>query len=84
VIKEKTGEITLTTENIPDQLTERPQWVSWRLEVRKGEPTKVPYTRHEEQGFFGRPDDLEDIRRGSRGLRDIGAHSLRRPRLRLL
>ena len=44
MIKEKTGEITLTTENIPDQLTERPQWVCWRLEVRKGEPTKVPYT----------------------------------------
>jgi primase-polymerase (primpol)-like protein len=44
VIKEKTGEITLITQNIPDQLTERPQWVCWRLEERKGEPTKVPYT----------------------------------------
>jgi putative DNA primase/helicase len=32
------------TENIPDQLTERPQWVCWRLEERKGEMTKVPYT----------------------------------------
>jgi putative DNA primase/helicase len=44
VIKEKTGEITLTTENIPDQLTERPQWVCWRREMRDGKLTKVPYT----------------------------------------
>jgi putative DNA primase/helicase len=43
VIKEKTGEITLTTENIPDQLTERPQWVCWRREMRDGKLTKVPY-----------------------------------------
>ena len=44
MIKEKTGEITLTTENIPEQLTERPQWVCWRREVRDGKLTKVPYT----------------------------------------
>ena len=44
MIKETTGEITLTSENIPDQLTERPQWVCWRLETRDGKPTKVPYT----------------------------------------
>ena len=44
MIKEKTGEITLTTENIPDQLTERPQWVCWRREMRDGKLTKVPYT----------------------------------------
>ena len=44
MIKEATGEITLITENIPDQLTERPQWVCWRLETRDGKPTKVPYT----------------------------------------
>src|SRR5918995_6188544 len=31
-------------ENIPEPLTERPQWVCWRLEERKGEMTKVPYT----------------------------------------
>jgi putative DNA primase/helicase len=31
-------------ENIPKQLTERPQWVCWRLEERKGDMTKVPYT----------------------------------------
>jgi len=31
-------------ENIPAQLTERPQWVCWRLEMREGKPTKVPYT----------------------------------------
>jgi len=31
-------------ENIPEQLTERPQWVCWRLEVRGGKLTKIPYT----------------------------------------
>jgi primase-polymerase (primpol)-like protein len=31
-------------ENIPEQLTERPQWVCWRREIRDGKPTKVPYT----------------------------------------
>jgi primase-polymerase (primpol)-like protein len=32
-------------ENIPERLTERPQWVCWRLEEREpGEMTKVPYT----------------------------------------
>jgi putative DNA primase/helicase len=44
VIKETTGAPALITENIPDQLTERPQWVCWRLEIRGGKPTKVPYT----------------------------------------
>lgn len=33
-----------TIENIPEQLTERPQWVCWRREIRAGKPTKVPYT----------------------------------------
>src|SRR5215217_3913980 len=32
------------TENIPEQLTERPQWVCWRYEERDGKTTKVPYT----------------------------------------
>src|SRR5918995_5996023 len=31
-------------ENIPEQLTERPQWVCWRLEERDDKMTKVPYT----------------------------------------
>src|SRR5215213_3160002 len=31
-------------ENIPEELTERPQWVCWRREIRDGKPTKVPYT----------------------------------------
>ncbi len=31
-------------QNIPEELTERPQWVCWRLETRSGRPTKVPYT----------------------------------------
>jgi putative DNA primase/helicase len=43
VIKEATGLITPSTENIPEQLTDRPQWVCWRLEMRGGKPTKVPY-----------------------------------------
>ena len=31
-------------ENIPGQLTERPQWVCWRVLEREGKkPTKVPY-----------------------------------------
>ncbi len=30
-------------ENIPERLTERPQWVVWRLEEREGKMTKVPY-----------------------------------------
>lgn len=30
-------------ENIPEQLTERPQWVCWRLEEREGKLTKMPY-----------------------------------------
>jgi len=31
-------------ENIPERLTERPQWVNWRLEERDGKTTKMPYT----------------------------------------
>ena len=31
-------------ENIPERLTERPQWVCWRLEERGDKTTKVPYT----------------------------------------
>ena len=29
-------------ENIPERLTERPQWVDWRLEERGEMMTKVP------------------------------------------
>src|SRR5215208_4401731 len=35
---------TPITRNIPESLTERPQWVCWRYEVRDDKPTKVPYT----------------------------------------
>ncbi len=31
-------------ENIPEQLTERPQWVNWQLEERDDKYTKVPYS----------------------------------------
>jgi primase-polymerase (primpol)-like protein len=44
VIKESTGVKIPIIENIPDEPTERPQWVCWRYEVRDGKPTKVPYT----------------------------------------
>ena len=43
MIKESTGLIAPITQNIPEQLAERPQWVCWRLEVREDKPTKVPY-----------------------------------------
>src|SRR5215208_8023404 len=44
MIKETTGAITLIPENIPEELTTRPQWVVWRSEERDGKPTKVPYS----------------------------------------
>jgi putative DNA primase/helicase len=44
MIKETTAVNPLLAENIPEQLTERPQWVCWRFEERDGEQTKVPYT----------------------------------------
>lgn len=31
-------------ERIPTELKERNQWVLWRLELRDGKPTKIPYT----------------------------------------
>ncbi len=39
-----TGVSSPIVENIPERLTERPQWVNWRLEERDGKNTKVPYT----------------------------------------
>ncbi len=35
--------ITVISENIPDELKSRPQWINWRLEKRGGDLTKVPY-----------------------------------------
>jgi putative DNA primase/helicase len=43
VITEKTGVIAPIPENIPLELTERPQWVCWRYEERHGKLTKVLY-----------------------------------------
>ena len=43
---------------MPERLTERPQWVCWRLEERKGEPTKVPYTPGREPERRASPTDL--------------------------
>lgn len=36
--------LSVRVDDIPAELKARPQWVVWRLEVRAGEPTKVPYT----------------------------------------
>jgi primase-polymerase (primpol)-like protein len=44
MIQETTTVDPPIVENIPEQLTERPQWVCWRLEGRDGKSTKVPYT----------------------------------------
>ena len=43
MIAESTGGITLVPENIPGELTERPQWVCWRLVERGERLTKVPF-----------------------------------------
>ena len=44
MIKETIGVVPPIVENVPEQLTERPQWVNWRLEDREDGTTKVPYT----------------------------------------
>jgi putative DNA primase/helicase len=43
MIKEATAVYPPVVENIPEEFTERPQWVCWRLEEREGKQTKVPY-----------------------------------------
>ncbi len=43
MLQASTAVIPPITENIPEQLTERPQWVCWCLEERDGKITKVPY-----------------------------------------
>jgi putative DNA primase/helicase len=45
MITETTGLITLIPENIPEELTERPQWVCWRYKEHQGEKlTKIPHS----------------------------------------
>jgi|SRR5215208_2333403 len=46
MLKEITTVNAPITENITEELTERPQWVCWRIEQRSSDdkPTKVPYT----------------------------------------
>ena len=59
-------------ENIPEQLTERPQWVCWRLEERDGRTTKVPYTPGTlRRASADRPHDVADLLGGPRGLRAL-------------
>jgi len=43
MIQESTAVHPPIIENIPEELTERPQWVCWRLEERDGTQTKVLY-----------------------------------------
>ena len=43
MIKATTAVYPPVVENIPEEFTERPQWVCWRLEEREGKQTKVPY-----------------------------------------
>jgi len=43
MIKETTTVNQPIAENVPEQLTDRPQWVCWRYEKREGKATKVPY-----------------------------------------
>lgn len=35
--------LPVRSEEIPEELKARPQWVVWKLETRDGKPTKVPY-----------------------------------------
>lgn len=44
MIQEITNGVGLAPENIPEELTERPQWVCWRYARRGGKQAKVPYT----------------------------------------
>src|SRR5215218_9362890 len=43
MIKATTAVYPPVVENIPEEFTERRQWVCWRLEEREGKQTKVPY-----------------------------------------
>ena len=40
---EQARTVEIITENIPEELRRRAQWIVWKLEEREGEPTKVPY-----------------------------------------
>ncbi len=44
MITETTPGSLVIAENIPEELTERPQWVCWRLVGRDEKLTKIPYT----------------------------------------
>lgn len=50
--------LALIPENIPERLTERPQWVCWKLEQRDDKPTKVPYAPHVDMGIRASSTDL--------------------------
>jgi putative DNA primase/helicase len=60
MLKESTVGINLIPENIPEELTERPQWVVWRYEERNGTMTKVPHIPY--TGLLASSTDLMDWR----------------------
>ncbi|MFP3868958.1 MAG: hypothetical protein ACLFUU_12515 [Desulfobacteraceae bacterium] len=37
------SDFIILSNNIPAELREHPQWVTWRIEDRDGKPTKIPY-----------------------------------------
>jgi hypothetical protein len=64
---------------VPDDLTERDQWVLWRFETRNGRPTKVPYQVTDRLADVSRPatwttfeDVLNEWRRNPRRYSGLG------------
>ena len=47
----------LTQQDLPDELTDRAQWMCWKQEQRDGEPTKIPINPH--TGRYGDSTDPE-------------------------
>lgn len=58
---------------VPDDLTERDQWLLWRYESRNGKATKVPYQ------LSGKPADTSDPRTWTT-FDDVQSHWRRNPR----
>ena len=49
--------MTIIQPNVPSELVKLPQWVLWRIEIRKGKPTKVPYQARPRQLYRARSND---------------------------
>jgi hypothetical protein len=54
---------------VPDDLTERDQWVLWRFEARKGKPTKVPYQANDKPADSTNPGTWTTFDEALRALR---------------